>query len=141
MSAPSIHIGYNDSEIKIFWDFDSTGTYAMFNLYWSTDSGMAGEALVASNINNTPDGYYSSNSITFKFKRETLGLTTDDAFYMRLKGVSSAGVEDAANPGLIKYIMSIPEKISQEKAVEIHGYDYTNKMWRKIKVDDTGTLA
>lgn len=141
MAAPSIHIGYNDSEIKIFWDFDSTGTYALFNLYWSVDSGMAGEALVASNINNTPDGYYSDNSITYKFKREVLGLTTDDVFYMRLKGVSAAGVEDAANPGATRYIMSIPEKISQEKAVEIHGYDYTNKIWRKVKVDDTGTLA
>jgi len=141
MAAPSIHIGYNDSEIKVFWDFDSTGTYALFNLYWSVDSGMAGEALVASNINNTPDGYYSDNSITYKFKREALGLTTDDVFYMRLKGVSAAGVEDAANPGATRYIMSIPEKISQEKAVEIHGYDYTNKIWRKIKVDNTGTLA
>lgn len=141
MAAPSIHIGYNDSEIKVFWDFDSTGTYASFNLYWSVDSGMAGEALVASNINNTPDGYYSSNSITYKFKRASIGLTTASVFYMRLKGVSAAGVEDAANPGEIRYIMSLSEQIDQNKAVEIHGYDYTNSIWRKIKVDATGTLA
>jgi hypothetical protein len=141
MAAPSIHIGYNDSEIKIFWDFDKTGVYAWYNLYWSVDSGMAGEALVASNINNTSDGYYSSNSITLKFKREAIGLTNDSVFYMRLKGVSASGVEDAANPGAIRYISSLSEQLDQNKAVEIHGFDYTNKIWRKIKVDTTGTLS
>lgn len=141
MTAPAIHIGYNDSEIKVFWDFDSTGAYARFNLYWSVDSGMAGEALVASNIGNTPDGYYSSNSITYKFKRSTIGLTNESVFYMRLKGVSAAGVIDAANPGAIRYIPSLSEQLDQNKAVEIHGFDYTNKIWRKVKVDASGVLA
>jgi len=102
---------------------------------------MAGEALVASNIGNTPDVYYSKCSIFYKFKRASIGLTVDSVFYMRLKGVSAAGVEDAANPGAIKYIPSLSEQLDQNKAVEIHGYDYTNKIWRKVKVDATGTLA
>jgi hypothetical protein len=141
MAAPSIHIGYNDSEIKVFWDYDSTGTYASFKLYWSANSGMAGEAAIGSNINNTPDGYYSDNSITYKFKRASLGLTVDSVFYLRLKGVTAGGVEDAANPGAIRYIPSLSEQIDQNKAVQIHGFDYTNKIWRKVKVDATGTLA
>lgn len=141
MAAPAIQMSYNDSEIRIYWDYDSTGAYATYNLYWSVDSGMAGEALVASNIGNTPDGYYSKNSIFYKFKRDSIGRTIDSVFYMRLKGVSAAGVIDAANPGAIKYIPSLSEQLDQNKAVEIHGYDYTNKMWRKVKVDTTGTLA
>jgi hypothetical protein len=141
MAAPLIQISYNDSEIRVFWDFDSTGTYAMFNLYWSVSSAMAGEAKVASNIGNTPDAYYSKSSIFYKFKRTAIGLTNDSVFYMRLKGVSAAGVEDAANPGAIKYICSLSEQLDQNKAVEIHGYDYTNKMWRKVKVAVDGTLS
>lgn len=141
MAAPSLQISYNDSEIRVFWDFDSTGTYASYNLYWSAASNMAGEALVASRIGNTPDVYYSKSSIFYKFKRASIGLTVDSVFYMRLKGVSAAGVEDAANPGAIKYIPSLSEQLDQNKAVEIHGYDYTNKIWRKVKVDATGTLA
>jgi len=141
MAAPSVQIAYNDTEIAVFWDLDKYGTYARFNLYWSVDSGMAGEALVASNINNVPNAYYSNKSVYYKFKRGDIGLTINSVFYMRIKGVSAAGVEDAANPGATRYIPSIPEKIAQDKAVEIHGYDYTNNIWRKIKVDATGTLA
>lgn len=141
MAAPSIQVSYNDSEIRIFWDYDSTGTYASYNLYWSAAANMAGEALVASGIGNTPDVYYSKTSIFYKFKRELIGRTVDDVFYLRLKGVSAAGVEDAANPGAIKYIPSLPELIAQNKAVEIHGYDYTNKIWRKVSVDATGALS
>jgi hypothetical protein len=141
MAAPSVQISYNDSEIRVFWDYDPSGAYATYNLYWSVDSGMAGEAQVASNLSNTPDGYYSRQSIFYKFKREDIGLTVDSVFYMRLKGVSASGVEDAANPGATKYIPSLSEKIAHDRAVEIHGYDYTNKIWRKVKVDATGTLA
>jgi hypothetical protein len=141
MTAPSVQMSYNDSEIRVFWDMDTTGAYASFNLYWSVASDMAGESAVKSYINNTPDIYYSNKQIFYKFKRADFGLTNDSVFYMRLKGVSAAGVEDAANPGAIKYIPSLSEQLDQNKAVEVHGYDYTNKMWRKIKVGTDGTLA
>src|SRR4030042_1075846 len=141
MAAPAIQMSYNDSEIRIYWNFDSTGTYASCNLYWSAASNMAGEALVKIGIGNTPDAYYSTKHIFYKFKRETIGQTIDSVFYMRLKGVSALGVEDAANPGPIEYIMSLPEVMAQNKAVEIHGYDYTNNMWRKVRVSVDGTLA
>ena len=140
MGAPAVQIGYNDEEIKVYWEQDTTGSYASFNLYWSADSGMAGEALVV-NVANVPDAYYSKHHITYKFKRADLGLTVDDVFYMRLKGVSALGVEDAVNVGATKYIASLPEQLSNYKAVQIVGFDYTNKMWRKVAVDTDGTLT
>lgn len=141
MAAPAIQISYNDKEIRVFWDQDTSGSYASFNLYWSADSGMAGEATVQTYIPNVPDRYYSRSQIMFKFKREDIGLTDDDVFYMRLKGVSAAGVEDAVNVGPIKYIPSLPEQISNYRGTQIHGFDYTNKMWRKVSVDSDGTLT
>jgi hypothetical protein len=141
MAAPTIQISYNDSEIRVYWDFDSTGTYASYNLYWSVASDMAGEALIKGGIPNTPDFYYSNRHIFYKFKRETIGQTINSVFYMRLKGVNVLGVEDAVNPSAIEYVPSLPELSAQYKAVEIHGFDYTNNIWRKVKVTTDGTLA
>jgi hypothetical protein len=141
MTAPSIQMSYNDMEIRVFWDMDTTGTYASFNLYWSVASTMAGESAVVVGITNTPDPYYSNKQIFYKFKRADIGLTADSVFYMRVKGVSAAGVIDTANPGITKYIPSLSEQLDQNKAVEIHGFDYTNKMWRKVKVGTDGALA
>lgn len=141
MAAPAIQISYNDKEIRVFWDQDTSGSYAFFNLYWSVASDMTGESAVQANIPNVPDIYYSKKQIMFKFKREAIGLTDDDVFYMRLKGVSAAGVEDTVNVGPIKYIPSLPEQISNFRGTQIHGYDYTNKMWRKVSVDTDGTLT
>ena len=131
MGAPAVQISYNDEEIRVFWDQDLFGSYAFFNLYWSVDSGMAGEAKAGENIPNVPDIYYSKHQIFFKFKREDIGLTEDNVFYMRLKGVSAAGVEDTTNVGPTKYIPSLPEELSNFRGTQIHGYDYTNNMWRK----------
>lgn len=138
MAAPSVQIAYNDEEIKVFWNYDPTGVHVSFNLYWSVDSGMAGAALVV-NASNIPDAYYSSSHIVYKFKRATLGLTLDSVFYLRLTGVFSGGSEDPL-VGLIKYVPSLSEQLDQNKAVEIHGYDYTNKMWRKVGVSTSGTI-
>lgn len=140
MTAPSVQLSYNDSEVRIFWDFDSTGVYSTFNLYWSAAANMAGEAQIARYIPNNPDRYFSNKSIFYKFNRATLGLTVESSLYLRLKGVNASGVEDASNPGVIRYLPSLSEQISQNKAVEMHGFDYTNKIWRKLKTDATGSL-
>jgi len=138
MAAQSVQIVYNDAEIRLMWDFDITGVFQRYNLYWSVDSGMAGEAAVMSNIPNTPGNIYSPKHVFVKFKRETIGLTNDSVFYVRIKGVNSLGVED---PGPIRYIPSLLEQIDHNNAAQIYGYDYTNKIWRRVKVLDTGALA
>jgi hypothetical protein len=141
MAAPSIQISYNDSEIKIFWDFDPTTLYPAINLYWSSDPTMFGETLVVSYILNSPDATYSNRSVFYKFKREVIGLTNDSDFYLRLKGVLVNGLEDAANPGETRYIPSLADQVSMLNSVQIQGYDYTNDIWRSVGVSTDGSMG
>jgi hypothetical protein len=135
MGVPAVQIAYNDEEIKVFWNEDTSGTYAFFNLYYLTDEG---EDIIATNIPNVPDGYYSNKHITYKFKRSSISLTIDDSFYIILKGVTADEGEDT---GPTRYIPSIPEQLSNFRGVQIHGYDYTGMMWRKVGVNSDGTLS
>ena len=72
MAPPNIQLGGNDEKMRLYWDLDVSGAYTSFNLYWSMDSGMAGEAQVAVNIPNTPDIYYSKRHVNFFFHRSDL---------------------------------------------------------------------
>lgn len=141
MSAPSIQLSYNDMEIKIFWDSDISGAYIAFNLYWSSDSSMAGEAIVASNISNTPDTMYSKRSVFYKFKRVAIGTTKASIIYLRLKGINSSGVEDILNVGAIKRIGSLAEQVQRYRSAQTLGFDYTTNTWKKVKVASDGNLG
>ena len=141
MAAPNIQMGFNDEVIKLMWDLDTTGAYGSFNLYWSLDSAMAGEAAVATGINNVADAYYSDKHVTYAFKRSDIGLTNDSEFYVRLKGVSPAGVEDVANPGAIRLIPSLSAQREEYNAMQMYGWDPTKQLWKRVKVNDDGSLA
>jgi hypothetical protein len=141
MAAPNVQLGFNDEVVKVMWSADTLGTYSFFNLYWSTSAAMAGEAKVASNIPNIPDAYYSKEHITYAFKRATLGLANTAEFYLRLKGVSLAGIEDAGSPGATKLVPSITAQREEYNAAQIYGFDPVKGMWKKVKVGDDGTLA
>jgi hypothetical protein len=141
MAAPNVQICTNDEVVKVMCSKDITGAYSFFNLYWSTDSGMAGEAAIASNIPNVPDTYYSKEHVTYAFRRSAIGVSNTAEFYVRLKGVSAGGVEDAANPGATRLIPSLTAQREEYNATQIYGYDYTKGLWKRVKVGDDGTLA
>jgi len=141
MAAPKVLVCVNDEAIKVMWTKNTTGSYGFFNLYWSTDSGMAGEAAVATNIPNVPDTYYSKEHITYVFRRSAIGVSNTTEFYVRLKGVSPAGAEDAASPGEIRLIPSITAQREEYNATQMYGYDYDKALWKRVKVTDDGTLA
>ena len=141
MTAPAVQIFYNDERIKVAWDVDKTNTYGFFNLYWASTSNMAGEALIASSILNRGGSFLGGDKlITYEFTRASLGLTVDDAFYVRLKGVSSLGVEDAANPGPARIIVALSELREEYNVAQTYGFDYGDEIWRKIAVDEYGNL-
>jgi len=141
MAAPSVQVSYNDMEIKVFWDLDITGTYIAFNLYWSFDKNMIGEAKVASNIPNSPDTNYSSKSVLYKFKREVIGAINTSVIYLILKGIDTIGVEDTVNIGAIKRIESLPEQLQRYRSAQVLGYNYSTNTWKKVKVASDGNLG
>jgi hypothetical protein len=141
MAAPSIQIAINDETVRLMWVKDISGSYVSYNLYWSANVGMAGEAAIASNIPNVPDAYYGKDTILYTFKRATFLIADTDEFYVRLKGISPAGAEDVALPGPTRYIPSIYAQREEYHATQIYGYDTAKQIWKKVKVGDDGTLA
>lgn len=141
MAAPSVQIGFNDEIVKVMWLLDTTGSYGFFNLYYDTSSGMSTEALVASMIPNIADTYYTKDKVTYAFKRSDIGMTINSEFYLRLKGVSPAGVEDVANPGPVRFIPSIASQREEYNATQIYGWDTVKSLWKRVKVNDDGSLA
>jgi hypothetical protein len=141
MAAPSVQIMINAGKMRLMWERDTTDTYRYFNLYWSLDSGMAGEAQVQANIPNVSDGYYSDRHVTYLFNRSDIGVGEGTEFYMRLKGVDAAGIEDAAHPGPTKYVRAVDAQREEYDATQIYGYDYTKQIWKRVKVQNDGTLA
>lgn len=141
MAAPNVQIGFNDEAVKVMWELDSTGAYGFFNLYYDSAVGMGTEAKVASNIPNIADAYYTKDKVTFCFRRSALGMANDSEFYLRLKGVSPAGIEDAAAPGAVRIIPSLSAQREEYNATQIYGFDYVKGLWKRVRVTDNGTLA
>ena len=141
MAGSAIQILQNDLSMKISWLSDKTGAYIGWNLYWSTDSAMAGEALIASNISNVTDISFSKNDVIYTFDRANLGLTVSSEFYARLKGVNSAGVEDIVNPGPIKFLKASipPDRIYSPS--QLYGWNEEKSKWVRISVEDDGSLS
>jgi hypothetical protein len=141
MAAPNVQIGFNDEVVKVMWVLDDTGAYGFFNLYYDSVVGMGTEALVASNIPNIADTYYAKDKVTFCFRRSAIGMTNDSEFYLRLKGVSPAGVEDIASPGATRIIPSLTAQRDEYNATQIYGYDTVKSIWKRVKVNNDGSLA
>jgi len=141
MAAPTISVLSNSSRIRLSWAMDKTGIYRSFNIYWSLDSGMAGEALLASKVPNRADSMYGNNRIViYDFNRSDIGVTDNTEFFVRLKGVSASDVEDAANPGLTKLIQLLFPNVEQNHPAQIYGWDYIKNLWKRIKVTEDGSL-
>lgn len=138
MAAPSVELRINAGKISLQWDLDTSGTYAYYNLYWDTSSTMAGEAKFASNVPNRADGTYSNKQVIYDFNRSALPVTESTAFYVRSKGVSAAGVEDAANPSATKYIPAVNE-VAPERQTVMYGWDPTTNTWRPVMVQKDAT--
>lgn len=137
MSVPSIQIVYNDEEVKVFWNVDASGTYTKYDILYSDNIVTTNIGVIADSIPNSPDTYFSKNSITYKFKRETFSIANTSSFKLQLRAYDSVGTTYL---GSERYIPSIPEQLSQNKAVQIYGYDYIDGIWRKVAVGSTGAL-
>lgn len=142
MAAPALQIAVSDELVKVFWDVDTSNTYRGFNLYYSlTDATMASPTQQGHEITNAPSTTYSKSQVMYTFRRSDIGAGLDKSFYLRLRGVSQAGVEDTVTPGPIKYVPSYSEKAPMVKQM-MYAYDPTDNVYRKVKVvQDTGTEA
>lgn len=138
MSVPSIQIAFNDTEVQVFWEIDTSGTYVKYDILYTDNVVPANTGVIADSIPNAADNYYSKNTIFYKFKRETFSLATTSSFDLRLRAYDSVG---ATFLGDEKYVPSLSERIDQYKATQIYGFDYLNEIWRKVKVESDGTLA
>jgi len=132
MAAPAVSLFYNDLRVKISWEVDRVSGYQSFNLYWSSAGDMSGEALIKGLIPNQGGSLYGKSLITYEFTRESLGLTSEDPFYLRIKGVDPLGVEDVANPGPTRLIVALSTKLEEFNSAQTYGFDYTNRIWRKV---------
>ena len=138
MVGPNVQIGFNHEVVKIMWTSDKTGAYVSYNLYWDTSVGMGAESLLAT-VPNVVDTYYSKEHITYAFRRVSIGLTNDSEFYLRLKGVSVLGVIDT--PGAVRLIPSLTAQREEYNATQMYGYDTSKGLWKRVKVNDDGSLA
>jgi len=135
MAAPSVQIQINDTNVKVFWETDRSGLYSAFKLYYSADSGMAGEVAFPKTLINSPCLPYSDKHIVYSFIRQVVGVG-EAGFYLRVKGILAAtGLEDAANPGAIRYIPALSESIPLNTVSMLYGYDPTAGIWRKAVVE------
>jgi len=135
MPVPSIQIAFNDTEVQIFWEIDTSGTYVKYDILYADG---ANTGVIADSIPNAADNYYSKNTIFYKFKRGTFSIATTSSFDLRLRAYDSVG---ATFLGDEKYVPSMDERVPQYKTTQIYGYDYSNDIWRKVKVETNGTLA
>ena len=133
MAVPAVQIYTNAGKMKIYLDFYTS--YPKYNLYFSTDSGMSGEVLVGSFLNGI-DGMYSKKHVMFQFTRPVSEGTT---YYLRLKGVSSSGIEDSGNPGATKYVAAVSDNLPLYKPVIIEGFD--GNVYRPVEVNTAGAIV
>jgi hypothetical protein len=135
-----ISIKENTNRIKIFWDFDRSSVYVSFNLYYSLDNGSF--SLLDSGIINQPTSY--GKIIDYSFMRNDIGVTINTPFYLRLTGVDASAVESP--PGLSKRVNSendpVPVTTTSTQNIIGHmvGYDSVIKGWRKIGIEEDGSL-
>lgn len=133
MAAPAVQTYINAGKMKIIIDF--IAGYASYNVYWSTDPAMGGETKIG-NTPNVVDGMYSTKHVLYPFTRP---ISESSSFYMRIKGVSSSGVEDVGSPGPIKYMPAVSENLPLYKPVILEGFD--GNVYRPVKVDTSGKLV
>lgn len=117
MAAPIIQLKENSAKMKVFWDYITSLGYASYNVYYDVNSDMSTEIAFA-NTHNRPDGLYSTKQVLFSFNRSDIGMLGDKAFYIRIKGVDAAGVEDTSNPSPTKYIPSTHFSVTSGQTVE-----------------------
>jgi hypothetical protein len=133
MAAQAVQIYTNAGKMKIFVDY--VAGYVAYNLYSDTVLAMSGESLVGK-FTNTVDGQYSSKQAIYSFTRPVAEGT---AFYLRLKGIPSSGVEDSGNPGPVKYVPAVSENLPLYKPVIMQGFD--GDVYRTVKVDSAGKVV
>jgi len=131
MAAPNVQLAVNAGKMQVFWDVDLGGAYALWKLYWDDEPGYVDWNVVATNIPNVADSYYSKPHVTYNFARplaETLPI------YLWLTGIFPGGVEDVANPSLQRYAPAMNE-IEPMLKQKPYGYDPDTGIWRPIKVE------
>lgn len=127
--------------IRIFWDYNPSESYVTYNLYYSLDN--VTFSLLVSDIPNEPTSY--GKIIDYRFLRTSVpGVSSSTPFYLRLTGVSEAALE--SSPGPSKRInpehdlVPLTTTSSPNVIGHAYGYDTSIKKWRKINVDNEGTL-
>jgi len=142
--AAPVQVHTNGDMVKIYWDPDTTGAYASYNLYYdATNPAMGAEVLLKASIPNVTDGMYSTKHVMYTFDRRPLvGLAADASFYVRVKGVSAGGVIDIVGVQAAgAYIPNVYE-VSPDRRNMMYGWDPTTNTWRPIKVTkDATTIA
>lgn len=140
MAASKVQLWINAEKIRLMWDPNPATTYRTYNLYYSTNADMSGEATVATNIPNVAGSIYSNRHVMYEFTRASIGIGLNEEFYVRLKGVNPAGVEDAANPGPTKLIPALNAQREEYDATQVYGFDSEKGLWKKLSVGDNGSL-
>ena len=138
MAASNIQISDNSSNMRVFWEADTTGTYKGFKLYWATTSAFSTPNQIGGVLSNATDVTYSTKHVFYRFVRP---VTDNTGFYMKLVGVfAGSGADDSSNPSAIKYIPALNEDVPANNIAKLFAYDATAGIWRKvISVKDAGS--
>lgn len=126
--APSVQLAFNGDKTEVFWDLNLDGSYVRWNLYRAITCGVD-DALLAGNIPNIADAYYSKHHVTLAFARPFNSITP---YYLWLKGIEPGGAEGAA--GTVLYVPSLLE-IDPTIRQKGYGFDPDTNVWRPIKVE------
>lgn len=94
--AVHLQVGENYSRVQVFWDLDTTGTVAGFNLYWADVKTGTWTKVNGGPIRNTPS--YGRVYVDYIFTRASIGVPDDAPFFLRATEVDTLGVESAPGP-------------------------------------------
>lgn len=142
MAAQNIQLFINDARVRIGWLADKSGGYRFYNVYWDTQLDMSTEAVLVRNVSNSAGSFVGADKYIFHdFERSSIGQTIENEFYVRLKGILSSGVEDGANPGETKIIPSLSNAVEEYHSVQLYGWDYDKKQWRRLNTTEDGSLS
>lgn len=131
MASPSIQISDNGRIMKVFWEVDTSGLHSSYTLYWDDNSGFASPTQLGGTFINSPDTTYSNKHIIYRFSRDTLGVSDNTGFYLRLTGALVAGGTDYSS---VKYVPALNEDVPANNVARLFGYDPSTEIWRKVVV-------
>lgn len=147
MALPPINVFFNSQEkIQLFWEYVTDPSIKSFNVYWSLDG------LTFTKFDKTAKndrGFYDKY-VLYEFNRSTIGVSPSTEFFIRITSVNASSVESSPGESIKIQVSQDREEETNRSSIpffmQMHGYDETYKVWRRIKVvksdsDETGILC